>query len=295
MSSGHSGHGSAPARAALAGNPSDAYRGAVLAVTLDAWSAQARAIPADALRVQPPSRLVEACVRRFAHELLSGSLSTSIRWESSIPRDVGLAGSSALAIATLRALSGLTGVGLKPAGLAAMALAVEVNDLGIAAGPQDRIVQAFGGLVFMEFGPGGAHERLDRRLLPPLLIAWRSEAAGHSGATHASLATRHAAGEPLIHDTMKRLAAVARGARTALLEQDLKRFALCLDETFALRAGMLTLDPRCVEMVQVARRYGASANYTGSGGAIVAVSPEPGRLEAAERELWSIGCETAWA
>jgi shikimate kinase len=34
---------------------------------------------------------------------------------------------------------------------------------------------------------------------------------------------------------------------------------------------MLELDPRCVEMIETARAAGACANYTGSGGAIVAV------------------------
>jgi GHMP kinases C terminal len=34
---------------------------------------------------------------------------------------------------------------------------------------------------------------------------------------------------------------------------------------------MMPLDPRHVEMIELARGAGATANYTGSGGAIVAV------------------------
>jgi glucuronokinase len=287
-----SGHGWAPARAALAGNPSDAYGGAVLAVTLPGWSAQARAVPTDRLRVTPANTLVEASVRRFARDFVPGALQTEVRWESSIPRDVGLAGSSALVIATLRALADLGEVDFEPTSLAALALAVEVDDLGIAAGLQDRVAQAFGGLVFMDFD-AQAYERLDSGLLPPRLIAWLPEAAGHSGPVHDSLARRHAADEPLVLQTMESLAATARSSRAALVEGDLEGFGRCVDETFDLRARMLTLDPRCVEMVEVARRCGASANYTGSGGAIVAVSPDLGRLEAAEHELRSVGGQTA--
>jgi glucuronokinase len=286
------GLGWAPARAALAGNPSDAYGGAVLAVTLPGWSARAKALSADRLRITPPSALVEASVRRFAREFVPSALGTEVQWQSSIPRDVGLAGSSALVIATLRALADREEVELEPTSLAALALAVEVDDLGIAAGLQDRVAQAFGGLVFMDFA-AQVYERLDPSLLPPRLVAWLPEAAGHSGPIHDSLARRHAAGEPLVHQAMEGLAATARRARVHLVQDDGEAFGRCVDETFDLRAQMLTLDPRCVEMVEVARRCGASANYTGSGGAIVAVSPDLGRLEAAEHELRRVGGKTA--
>ena len=52
---------------------------------------------------------------------------------------------------------------------------------------------------------------------------------------------------------------------------------------------MMSLDPRHVEMVSVARAAGAAANYTGSGGAIVAVCRDAHR-EAVARQLRSAGC-----
>ena len=266
----------------------------MLAVTLAQWSAQATAAPADHLSVNPPSLLVDTSVRRFAHEFGLRLLPTDIQWESSIPREVGLAGSSALVIAALRAVGNLYSVDLEPPRLAALALAVEAGDLGIAAGPQDRVAQAYGGVMFMDFAPDGLIEQLDPKLLPPLLIAWRADARGGSGSIHASLARRYAAGERLTHETMARLADLARGARSALLELDLERFGQCVDGTFDLREQLLALDPRSVEMIHVARECGASANYTGSGGAIVAVSPERGQLEAAEQGLQGIGCQTEW-
>jgi hypothetical protein len=80
-------------------------------------------------------------------------------------------------IATLRALGQLHQVDLRPAALAAFALAVETEDLGIAAGPQDRVAQAYGGVTYMEFAAPPRYESLPGRL-PPLLIAWRATAAG---------------------------------------------------------------------------------------------------------------------
>jgi glucuronokinase len=250
----------------------------------------------------PGSPLVQATVRRFARQHDPAAPGTAIRWSSSIPRDVGLAGSSALVIAVLRALCERCDLELEPARLAALALAVEVEDLGIVAGPQDRVAQAHGGLTFTDFadgrpteasGPGRwACEQLAPALLPPLLIAWRPESGGHSGAIHSALRRRHLAGEPLVVETMGRLAAAAREARTALLEGDPERFGRSMDATLDLRRGMIVLDPRCLEMVEVARARGVSANYTGSGGAIVAACPDRDRLGAAELALRRIGCQT---
>lgn len=287
------GRGTALARAALAGNPSDGYGGAVLAVTLDVWRAEADAEPAERLTVIPQSPLVEATVRRFARDLDARALGTQLRWTTSIPVGVGLAGSSALVIAATRALCALYGRELAPADLASFALAVETEDLGVVAGLQDRVAQAYEGLTFMDFEAGTRYEQLVPGLLPPLLIAWRPDAGGHSGEIHASLRRRHARGEQLVHETMALLAHAARDARGALVQRDLDRFAACLDRTFELRGRMIELDPRCVEMVELARRCGVSANYTGSGGAIVAVCVQSDQLESAERALVEAGCEVA--
>src|SRR5436309_4279842 len=61
-----SAHGTACARAALAGNPSDGYGGAVLAVTVPELRAEAWGSEYGAGAIDPPSELVEATVRRFA-------------------------------------------------------------------------------------------------------------------------------------------------------------------------------------------------------------------------------------
>jgi glucuronokinase len=286
------GLGVARARAALAGNPSDGYGGAVLAVTLPQWCARAEALPAPELGVEPASALVEAAVRRFAREFESPH--TNVRWSTTIPQRVGLGSSSALVIAVIAALSELHKVELGPDELAHLALAVEVEDLGIVAGLQDRVVQAYGGLLLMDFGPEagtGAYERLDLELLPPLLIAWREDAAAGSGGVHGSLRERHRRGDRHLREAMVALGAAARDARDALVTGEPERFGRCVDRTFDLRREMLELDPRCVEMVEVARAAGASANYTGSGGAIVAVCWDDRHLEAVADALRKAGCE----
>lgn len=291
-----SAEGFAPARAALAGNPSDGYGGAVLALTLDGLGVRTRVRePADAVS-DPASdavpALIRATVARFARTYAPGARTVRIDWETTIPRSVGLGGSSAIVIATLRALCARHDVSLGPDALAALALAIEVEDLGIAAGPQDRVVQAYGGLVFMDFATG-RHERLDPAGLPPLLVAWRASAAAPSGEVHDDLRRRHARGEASVLRALATLAACAREARAAVAGGDGASLARCVDASFDARAGMLTLDPRHVELVHRARAAGAAANFAGSGGAVVCVCADERRRLAVGEALASVGCGVA--
>jgi glucuronokinase len=259
---------SAHARAALAGNPSDGYGGATLAVTVRDFVAEVEVAPAREPSVTPESTLVRATVARFERELGGDGAAAAIRLHTSIPRAVGLGGSSAIVIATVRALCALHDVSLHPDALATFALAVETEDLGIAAGLQDRVAQAYGGLTFMDF-QAGVYERLDPGLLPPLFIAWNAQAAGHSGVIHGDLRARFEGGDPVVLAAISELAGHARDARAALLAGDTGAFARSMDGSFDARARMLALDDRHVAMIELARELGASANYTGSGGAIV--------------------------
>jgi galactokinase/mevalonate kinase-like predicted kinase len=281
----------AHARAALAGNPSDGYGGAVLAFAFEELRAHASATRAPALSIEPDTPLVRATVKRFARDYEPGALSSEIRWNTTIPRGVGLAGSSAIIIATLRALCELRGVRLGPRALAESALAIETEDLGIAAGLQDRLAQAHGGLLFMDFGHD-RHEPLDAGALPPLLIAWRADAAKDSDRVHAPLRTRFERGEAAVIGCMTELAELARTARRALSEGDLDELAKCVDGSFDARRRVLALDPRHVEMIETARRCGAAANYTGSGGAVVCVCSDAGQRDEVKSALARIGADT---
>jgi glucuronokinase len=275
--------GRAFARAALAGNPSDGYGGAVLAVCVPALAAHAEAAPAERSTSDPPSALVDAAVARFARG------PCAVRWRTGVPREVGLAGSSAIVTATVRALCALHGHALHPDDLAEMVLAVEVEDLGIAAGPQDRYAQAHEGLVLMDFaGARPRVEHLDAGLLPPLYLAWRTDAAQTSHAVHGGLRDR--ASEGVVRSAMARLAGHARAARDALHAGDRTAFAAAVDGSYDERAALIELDGRHVAMIEAARGVGASANYAGSGGAIVGTVPQAGAapLEAA---LMPLGCD----
>lgn len=298
---------SAFARAALAGNPSDGYGGATLAVALCDFAAEVVVAVAGeggsagglaeaplfvrAVATIPGANLVRATLERFERELAPGCQRAEVWTRTSIPRSVGLGGSSAIVIATTRALCELHEVELDPDDLAAFALAVETEELGIAGGLQDRVAQAYGGLTFMDFAIE-RYECLDPALLPPLLLAWDPTAGGDSGLTHGGLRARFEAGEPVVHAAMIELAELARTARDALLEGDRAAFARCLDGSFEVRRRILALDERHVALIELARAQGASANYTGSGGAIIAACADPRQHERALRAFRAEGYQS---
>src|SRR6266542_492102 len=104
------------ARAGLVGNPSAGYHGGI--------------------------RLVKATIKRFveyceARRITLHDRNFSIRYETTIPRQVGLAGSSAIIVATLRCLMEFYDVTIPLAAQPAFVLSVEKEELSIAAGLQD--------------------------------------------------------------------------------------------------------------------------------------------------------------
>jgi glucuronokinase len=250
--------GTAAARAALAGNPSDRHGGAVLALTLPALTATVTATAG------PPGD--EPALLRAARARFQGTDSPALQVTTNVPREVGLGGSSAIVTAALRALAAWHDTELEPLALARMALAAETEELGIHAGPQDRVAQAIGGLVFMDFSGDDWHaERLDVAL-PPLYVAWLTEAAAPSHEWHAAMRPER--------EVMATLAQLARDARAALCDGDHERFGRCVDGSLDARARLGPLDPRHAALAEAARACGATANFTGSGGAVVGTLPD---------------------
>ena len=282
----------ASARAALAGNPSDGYGGAVLAVTLDGLRATAAVGGWASAESGEERLLVDATVTRFSREF--GFKPVRIEFATEIPLTVGLGGSSAIVIAVLRELCEVHGVPLSADEMAALALSIEVDDLGIAAGLQDRLVQCHGGLLFMDFsGPQARCESLARSLLPPLLIAWREATGEPSGIIHGDLRARFEAQHPSVVRCMAELGDVAHAGREAIQMGDISKFRQAVNASFDLRRQLVSLDPANMAMIACARDAGAAANYTGSGGAIVCVCDDEKHRRAVAGALAAdVGCST---
>lgn len=270
--------GRAWARIGLLGNPGDLCGGNVLTATIDAFETVATVTPtvsyAPASFQPDVADLQRLAVARVAPS--KGAIALGLTTD--VPLQSGLSGSSAILLATLRALDAHLDLGLDPLEMAQIAWDIEREDLGVVAGPQDRVIQALGGLQYMDFsGPDeiGVHEPLDPDLLPPLLVAWPKQPGTPSGDTHRALWDRWSAGDSALRQSLAGFAEIAHTGRQALLDGDTTVFCDAVDANFDLRRAIFTLDDHQAALVTDARAAGAAAKFCGSGGAIVAV-PRPG-------------------
>ena len=313
------------ARSALLGNPSDAYGGRTISFAFTNLEAGVVVYEWPRLEIVPgPSdqvsfsnlrelvgdveangyygglRLVKATLKRFADWCDEQSIQVerpfSIRYESTIPRGVGLGGSSAIVTAVLRGLLEFHEIEIALDHLPGLALSAETEELGIAAGLQDRVAQAFQGLTYMDFDPEalaarghGSSEPLDPSLLPPLVIAYAPTAAQPSHEAHRAVRDRFLAGDVEIRATMGSIAELADRGREALLTRNAAELGRLMLENLELRRQIFELEPRHLRMAEVAAELGIPANYAGSGGAIVALAGPEAAAEL-RRQLGAEGC-----
>jgi len=318
------------ARAGLVGNPSDGYHGKTISlivrnfraeVTLYEWDqveivlsqedrSRFRSVQDLANDVRLHGyyggiRLVKATIKKFVEYCDRQGLplhdrTFSIRYESDIPRQVGLAGPSAIIVATLRCLMAFYGVEIPGRVQPSLVLSVETEELGIAAGLQDRVIQVYEGVVFMDFARGkmedlaglecGVYEPLDPALLPPLYVAYSDDASEPTEVIHNNLRQRFNEGEPAVVAAMERLAGLTIEARAAILARDVEGRGRAINRNFAIRQSICRLAKAHVEMVERARDAGATASFTGSGGAIVGTCPDEATFQRLRAALEPLHC-----
>jgi glucuronokinase len=157
-----------------------------------------------------------------------------------------------------------------------LVLETETRELNVPAGLQDRVVQAYHGLVYMDFARRlmetrgyGEYERLDPALLPNVYVACRTSLSEGTEVFHSNLRERWRRGDPEVIEAMQTWAGYAEEGRRCLLDRNYGRLGQLVDANFDLRARIYQIDRGNLEMIQAARRAGATSNFAGSGGAIV--------------------------
>jgi len=320
----------AHARAGLVGNPSDGYHGKTISLSVRNFRAEVVLYEwedvelvwteQDNSRFQSVQdlvrdvklhgyygglRLVKATIKKFVEFCNRQGIplhdrNFSVRYHSDIPRQVGLAGSSAIIVATLRCLTDFYKVPIPLEVQPSLALSVETEELGITAGLQDRVIQVYEGLVFMDFAPEkmreqagflhGSYEPLDPSLLPPVYVAFSTDEGEPTEVFHNDIRNRFNRGEPAVVRAMGRCASLAAQAREAIRGRDHALLAKLLDENFEMRRSIYQLPKGQVQMVDVARQVGASAQFAGSGGAIVGTYRDAKMFQDLQEVLGRIGC-----
>lgn len=303
------------ARAGLIGNPSDGYFGKTISFILKNFSARVTLYESPRLTILPQRcdrlefadfgvlledvrqhgyyggvRLIKAAIKRFGDHCADVGVridrNFTIEYETDIPVRVGLAGSSAIITAAMRALMGFFGVEIPKPVLPGIILGVELDELKIGAGLQDRVAQVYEGAVFMDFDKErmardghGLYEPIDPALLPPLFVVYHDSLAEGTEVTHNDLRSRYNRSEPQVLDGIRRWAELAQQARDLIVAGGGARIGPLMNANFDLRADLISISPGNRRLVETGRELGAAVNFAGSGGAVVGCyDGDPDRL-----------------
>ncbi len=294
------------ARAGLLGNPSDGYFGKSISLIVKNFGAHISLYQSPELVIEVlkqdrnvysniydfvdriklhgyygGDRLIKATIKAFFDYCTTKSIKLenknfSVRYNSSIPRQVGLAGSSAIITATMKALCQFYGIDIKKELLPSIILSVETKELGINAGLQDRVIQVYEGLVFMDFEKQnllannfGHYLNLPLENLPKIYLAYKDTLGKVSGVVLNDIYSRYRRGETLVIETLNQIAQCAEEGKSAIENKDDKLLAELINLNFDLRCKIMNISDENMEMVQIARKCGASAKFAGSGGSII--------------------------
>jgi glucuronokinase len=305
------------ARIGLLGNPSDGYNGVCIAISLANYWAEVTLLPASTINfhsdpISFPSlnafakhiqdngyyggtRLLMSitktlwsyCWNKDIHLPQGPNNGFSLSYATNIPRQAGLSGSSAIACAALTCLIQHYHLQdrVPPSDRPGLVLESE-RDLGITAGWMDRVIQVYGGVVYMDFrelslkGRGKFHS-IDPPSLPPLYLMYPQKDQGtgkNSGQVHADVRRKWEEGNHGVRMMMRAVADLAVRGREAIENRDVGQLATLMNHNFRIRRqifGDEVLGERNIDMVEVAQSVGGGvgAKFTGSGGAVVAVCP----------------------
>jgi glucuronokinase len=293
-------------RAGLIGNPSDGYFGKTISFAFRNFRAEVVLYETPELEILSSEkdlscfasigglvrdvqlhgyyggiRLLKATIKRFydycqENRIALHDKNFTIRYNSDIPHGVGLAGSSAIITACLRALMAFYGVSIPRYIQANLVLGAETAELHIPAGLQDRVIQAYEGLVYMDFAREimqkqgyGSYEPMNPRLLPRLYVAYMDDLSEPTEKFHNNIRLRFDQGEPKVVDAMKFWASLTDRVKECLRAGQLDQIPALLNANFDKRREIYNISEGNLRMIEAARSVGASAKFTGSGGAIV--------------------------
>ena len=323
------------ARAGLLGNPSDGYFGKTVSFTFTQFGVELVMSESSRIRFQQGEvddatfasldemsrnlrlygyyggiRLLKATAKRFFDYCQEKGLTLpkrnfSVEYKINIPRLVGLSGSSAICSAMLKALMKFYGVEIPLEMQPTICLEAERDELGINCGFQDRVIQIYNGLVFMDFEKSfveshnhGKYEQLypsaTFNLQPSpfnLYIAYDANRAEESGKAHKKVKRLFEEKNADVVAAMSEFADIAQRGRDAIVAGRIDDLPLLINANFDLRDKIFNVAEENRRMVMTARKCGASAKFAGSGGAIVGTYADEAQLKRLKADLAAIGTE----
>ncbi|XP_072886112.1 glucuronokinase with putative uridyl pyrophosphorylase isoform X2 [Hemitrygon akajei] len=309
------------ARVGIMGNPSDGFNGKTIAMTISNFWADVTIQESKKVVLIPhplndPTefgslqdlygisrkegylgglRLLQATCKKFYQYCSEQGIALAkrnftLKYDTNIPRQVGLAGSSAIVSATLKSLMkfyDLIDDDLPKPLRAKFILSVESEELFITAGLQDRVVQVYEGLVYMDFSKEllekqgyGNYFNMDTSCLPNFWLAYMGEPSD-SGKIHSNVRQRWLNGDSDVMAAMNTFAELTDLAKTALESRNWHELSELMNKNFELRRSIYTdacLGEGNLRMAQLGRKFGSAVKLPGSGGAVIGLCLNPDNL-----------------
>ncbi|XP_051895896.1 glucuronokinase with putative uridyl pyrophosphorylase isoform X2 [Pristis pectinata] len=309
------------ARVGIMGNPSDGFNGKTIAMTISNFWADVTIYESKKVVLIPhplndPTqfgslqdlhgisrkegylgglRLLQATCKKFYQYCSEQGIALAkrnftLKYDTNIPRQVGLAGSSAIVSATLKCLMkfyDLIDDDLPKPLRANFILNVESEELIITAGLQDRVVQVYEGLVYMDFSKElmekqgyGNYVNIDVSCSPNFWLAYMGDPSD-SGKIHSNVRQRWLNGDSDVVAAMKTFAELTDLAKIAMESRNWHELCELMNKNFELRRSIYTdacLGEGNLRMVQLGRKFGSAVKLPGSGGAVIGLCLNPDNL-----------------
>lgn len=245
----------------------------------------------DTIDFDSPLKYVKAVYARLADRLNQGF---NLTIHSDIPVSAGLSSSTALCIASIRALQQLAGTSHTVDEIAELSFQIERYDLDVECGRMDQYAIAYGGVTYIQTGDDAGVERLAISSLP-ILVADTQE-AHDTQALQKWLRRRIAENDPGLMGPLMQVVDLVEEGREAILQNDLEGLGAIMDRQQELELAMGTSTDRLEGFCRAARdagAWGAKQMGAGGGGCMIALCPH-GRTEAIRQALEGWGAPV-WA
>jgi glucuronokinase len=135
----------------------------------------------------------------------------------------------------------------------------------------------------------GNYEELDPAGLPPLYIAYNTRLSEGTEVFHNDIRGRFKRGESDVVDAMEQWAGLAQQTRDLLAADRGNEIGPLLNENFDIRRRLYQLSEGNLQLVETARSIGATAKFTGSGGAIVGTCEDDAMFQRLTESLEPLG------
>ena len=137
----------------------------------------------------------------------------------------------------------------------------------------------------------GNYERISAKNFPNFYVAFRKNLSEGTEILHNILRARFEIGDPKVLQAVLRWGQITEEFRIALKKGDYHQMHELINENFDLRRKTVRISQGNIDMVELARSTGASAKFTGSGGAIIGIYKDEKMFSALQKKLYDNGID----